>query len=143
MSETISICYIGNKPTKKDTITGSRMVFPRMVPVDVETALAVQLLDYPTVWVRAEQAKGALAAQEQAELDAVAAAAALEAQEAARLAAESFVVGDTDLGKMTSAQLTTFCVANDLNITQGAREPVDDFRTRVRDAFRAAAEGNA
>ena len=137
MSEKIAIVYIGNKPVKKDTITGSRLSFPRMVPVDVESALAVQLLDHPTVWVRADMAETVAAEQEQAAKDAEAAAEAAAEEAARRAAEESFVVGDTDLGKMTSAQLTTFCVANDIDITQGPREAVNDYRVRVRDAYRA------
>ena len=137
MSEKIAIVYIGNKPVKKDTITGSRLSFPRMVPVDVESALAVQLLDHPTVWVRADMAETVAAEQEQAAKDAAEAAEAAAEAAARRAAEESFVVGDTDLGKMTSAQLTTFCVANDLDITQGPREAVTDYRIRVRDAYRS------
>lgn len=36
MSEKIAVVYIGPKPVKKDTITGSRTLFPRLEPVHVE-----------------------------------------------------------------------------------------------------------
>ena len=57
MSDKIAVVYIGDKPSKKDTVTGSRLVFPRHTAVDVESHIAMQLLEFPTVWV----SKGALA----------------------------------------------------------------------------------
>ncbi|OCQ43112.1 hypothetical protein A6767_01080 [Aeromonas veronii] len=138
MSDKIAVVYIGAKPIKKDTVTGSRLVFPRHVPVDIESHIAMQLLEFPSVWIRAEHLADELERQEQA---ALAAAAELErqAEAAARLAEEqSMVVGGRDLSKLTSTQLATLVVGEDLDITpQGAQEKVGDYRLRVRDALKA------
>lgn len=138
MSDKIAVVYIGDKPSKKDTVTGSRLVFPRHIAVDVESHIAMQLLEFPTVWIRHEALAGELARQETvAEME------ALELQrlaaEQARLAEEqSMVVGERDLAKMTSAQLATLVEGEDLGIEQkGPQEKVDDFRLRVRDALKA------
>ncbi|QLH67108.1 hypothetical protein HXV88_11920 [Aeromonas veronii] len=138
MSDKIAVVYIGEKPSKKDTVTGSRLVFPRHVPVDIESHIAMQLLEFPSVWIRAEHLADELERQEQV---ALAAAAELErqAEAAARLAEEqSMVVGGRDLSKLTSTQLATLVVGEDLDITpQGAQEKVGDYRLRVRDALKA------
>ncbi|BEE05613.1 hypothetical protein [Aeromonas veronii] len=145
MSDKIAVVYIGDKPSKKDTVTGSRLVFPRHTPVDVESHIAMQLLEFPTVWVSKEALAGTLERQETI--------ARMEAEEQERLAAEaarlaeeqSMVVGDIDLAKLTSAQLTTLIEGEDLGIEQkGPQEKVDDFRVRVRDALKtklAAGQG--
>ncbi|MFQ2612251.1 hypothetical protein [Aeromonas sp. 600886] len=138
MSDKIAVVYIGDKPSKKDTVTGSRLVFPRHTPVDVESHIAMQLLEFPTVWVSKEALAGTLERQETI--------ARMEAEEQERLAAEaarlaeeqSMVVGDIDLAKLTSAQLATLIEGEDLGIEQkGPQEKVDDFRVRVRDALKA------
>ena len=138
MSDKIAVVYIGDKPSKKDTVTGSRLVFPRHTPVDVESHIAMQLLEFPTVWVSKEALAGTLERQETI--------AKMEAEEQGRLAAEaarlaeeqSMVVGDIDLAKLTSAQLATLIEGEDLGIEQkGPQEKVDDFRVRVRDALKA------
>ena len=138
MSDKIAVVYIGNKPSKKDTVTGSRLVFPRHTAVDVESHIAMQLLEFPNVWIRAEHLNGELERQE--------AIARMEAEEQERLAAEaarlaeeqSMVVGTVDLAKLTSAQLNTLIEGEDLGIEQkGPQEKVDDFRLRVRDALKA------
>lgn len=138
MSDKIAVVYIGEKLSKKDTVTGSRLVFPRHVPVDIESHIAMQLLEFPSVWIRAEHLADELERQEQV---ALAAAAELErqAEAAARLAEEqSMVVGGRDLSKLTSTQLATLVVGEDLDITpQGAQEKVGDYRLRVRDALKA------
>lgn len=138
MSDKIAVVYIGEKPSKKDTVTGSRLVFPRHVPVDIESHIAMQLLEFPSVWIRAEQLAEELERQEQ-EAMAVAAALARQAEDAARIAAEqSMEVGGRDLTKLTSTQLATLVVGEDLSIAaQGAQEKVGDFRLRVRDALKA------
>ena len=138
MSDKIAVVYIGDKPSKKDTVTGSRLVFPRHTPVDVESHIAMQLLEFPTVWVSKEALAGTLERQETI--------ARMEAEEQERLAAEaarlaeeqSMVVGTVDLAKLTSAQLNTLIEGEDLGIEQkGPQEKVDDFRVRVRDALKA------
>ncbi len=53
----IDITYIGNKEVKKDTITNSRLVFPRLKSVPVEPDIAHQLLIYPEVWVLSKDAE--------------------------------------------------------------------------------------
>ncbi|MBL0487377.1 hypothetical protein [Aeromonas caviae] len=138
MSDKIAVVYIGDKPSKKDTVTGSRLVFPRHTAVDVESHIAMQLLEFPTVWIRHEALAGELARQETAaEMEAL----ELErlAAEAARLAEEqSMVVGERDLAKMTSAQLATLVEGEELNIEpQGPQEKVPEYRLRVRDALKA------
>lgn len=55
MPNKIAVVYIGPKEKKRDTITGSRLVFPRHKPVDVESAIAHQLLDFPTVFIRHDE----------------------------------------------------------------------------------------
>ena len=138
MSDKIAVVYIGDKPSKKDTITGSRLVFPRHTPVDVESHIAMQLLEFPTVWVSKEALAGTLERQETI--------AKMEAEEQGRLAAEaarlaevqSMVVGERDLAKMTSAQLATLVEGEDLDIEpQGPQEKVPEYRVRVRDALKA------
>ncbi|HHQ4617439.1 MULTISPECIES: hypothetical protein [Aeromonas] len=137
MSDKIAVVYIGDKPSKKDTVTGSRLVFPRHTPVDVESHIAMQLLEFPTVWVSKEALAGTLERQETI--------ARMEAEEQERLAAEaarlaeeqSMVVGDIDLAKLTSAQLATLVEGEDLAVEpQGPKEKVDDFRVRVRDVLK-------
>lgn len=138
MSDKIAVVYIGDKPSKKDTVTGSRLVFPRHTPVDVESHIAMQLLEFPTVWIRHDALAGVLERQETI--------AKMEAEEQERLAAEaarlaeeqSMVVGTIDLAKLTSAQLATLVEGEELGIEQkGPQEKVDDFRIRVRDAMKA------
>ena len=123
MSDKIAVVYIGDKPSKKDTVTGSRLVFPRHTAVDVESHIAMQLLEFPTVWIREA---GHLRADK-------------TAAEQARLAEEqSMVVGERDLAKMTSAQLATLVEGEDLDIEpQGPQEKVPEYRVRVRDALKA------
>lgn len=67
MSEKIAVVYIGPKPVKKDTITGSRTLFPRLEPVHVDSAMAWQLLGFPDVWVRHEELDDVLKKQQQNE----------------------------------------------------------------------------
>ncbi len=138
MSDKIAVVYIGDKPSKKDTVAGSRLVFPRHTAVDVESHIAMQLLEFPTVWIRHEALAGEL---ERQETTAQAAAEEQEhlAAEQARLAEEqSMVVGERDLAKMTSAQLATLVEGEDLDIEpQGPQEKVPEYRVRVRDALKA------
>lgn len=138
MSDKIAVVYIGDKPSKKDTVTGSRLVFPRHTAVDVESHIAMQLLEFPSVWIRHEALAGELERQETT-AQAAAKEKELLAAEQARLAEEqSMVVGTVDLAKLTSAQLATLVEGEDLGIEkQGTKENVGEFRIRVRDALKA------
>ncbi|ENA7732700.1 hypothetical protein ABGT00_004738 [Escherichia coli] len=137
MSEKIAVVYIGPKPVKKDTITGSRTLFPRLEPVHVDSAMAWQLLGFPDVWVRHEELDDVLKKQQQNEQ-------LRQAQErvlAARAeAGNSFVVSvngqEVDLSKLTSARLATLCEAEELDIHKDPKETAEAFRIRVREAFR-------
>lgn len=144
--EKVELIYIGKKPFKKDTVTNSRLIFPKGKPVAVPSDTAWRLLAHPTVWIRADEMKGHLKA--------------LDEQEAQRLQDEierrqldeierlkrDMVCGEYgDIGKLTAAQLRTLVEGAELAVEpQGAQEKVDDFRLRVRDALREkiAAEGN-
>lgn len=140
MSDTLSLIYVGDKPMKKDTITGSRLLFPRLRPVPVPADVAYQLLDYPSVWRLADELK-AVQAEADAQAQAEAAAQAQAEADARRLAEQqNFKVGDYDLGKLTSAKLKTIAAAEGLELAMGATEKVDDFRVRVRDALKAKLE---
>ncbi len=139
MPNKIAVVYIGLKEKKRDTITGSRLVFPRHKPVDVESAIAHQLLDFPTVFIRHDELESTLNLQQASEQEHAELAAQLIEQ--AKLEAEknSFVLkigGDeVDIAKLTSVQLATLVESEDLDIKQGAQEKVDDFRVRVREAI--------
>ncbi|WP_099062415.1 hypothetical protein [Serratia sp. BW106] len=145
MTQTIAVAYIGPKDKKRDTITGSRLVFPRFAPVDVESAIAHRLLDYPTVFIKADRLESVLkanadSASEQAEAE------RLEHECLAALAAEnSFVVkignDEVDLAKLTAVQLATLVEAEELELKQDPQEKVGDFRVRVRDAINGKQAG--
>lgn len=142
MSEQVAVVYIGPKAVKHDTVTGSRMIFPRHQPVTVAASLAYQLLAFPSVFIPAERLQAFLAAeqaeqqqeQQQRERDAQLAQQRREAEQ------QSFtleVEGESiDISKYTVAQLNTFVEAQALMIQKGAQEKADDFRARVRDAYR-------
>ncbi|HDL7646316.1 TPA: hypothetical protein PXO92_002954 [Yersinia enterocolitica] len=141
MSDKIAVVYIGPKEKKRDTVTGSRLIFPRHEPVEIDSALAYQLLDFPTVFVRQEALIGVLDKQaEQAKARAEQEAYLLELS--AREAQEnSFVllIGDAemDIAKLTSVQLATLVESEELDLKQAPQEKVDDFRVRIRDAVKA------
>lgn len=146
MSDKVNVVYIGPKPIKRDTVAGTRTVFPRLKPVPVDPDVAYRLTDFPRVWIyesqldehEEEQAKkAALEAQRQAELEAQAKAEA----EAANMEVE--VNGQTiDISKFTGPKLATLIESAELDIEpKGSAESVTDFRARVRDALRARQEG--
>lgn len=143
----VNLIYIGKKPFKKDTVTNSRLIFPKGKPVAVPSDVAWRLLAHPAVWIRADEYDSYL--QEQAQLE--------EQQlqdELERLRLEEInrqkrdmTCGDYgDLGRLTAAQLRTLVEGAGLDVApQGAQEKVDAFRLRVRDALREkiVAEGGA
>ncbi|HHG0427094.1 TPA: hypothetical protein ACPTCW_003756 [Yersinia enterocolitica] len=138
MPNKIAVVYIGLKEKKRDTITGSRLVFPRHKPVEVESAIAHQLLDFPTVFIRHDELESTLNLQQASEQEHAELAAQLIEQAKLEAAKNSFVLkigGDeVDIAKLTSVQLATLVESEDLDIKQGAQERVDDFRARVREA---------
>ena len=138
MAEPIDLVYIGDKPVKKDTVTLSDLVFPRMEPVPTPAEIAQRLLRYPAVWRKASELENVKREQEAAAKAAEEEAARLAAEEAARIESESMVVEPYgDLMKMTAPQLKTLCEGEDLDLVKGSQESVPDFRTRVRDALKA------
>ncbi|ELJ8527271.1 hypothetical protein RUK48_003092 [Vibrio cholerae] len=147
MSNKISVVYIGTKPKKKDTVTGSRLVFPRHKPVLVDQDIAYQLLDYPAVWITEDELEHHLKVVDEKAAKAERLRAELEAAAAAEQKAASMVVTlngeEIDLDKLNSAKLKTLITANELDIAQkGAQEEVSAFRVRVRDYLRQMADAD-
>lgn len=142
MSEQVAVVYIGPKAVKHDTVTGSRMIFPRHQPVTVAASLAYQLLAFPSVFIPAERLQAFLVAEqaEQQQEQQLRERDAQLAQQRREAEQQSFMLeveGESiDISKYTVAQLNTFVEAQALMIQKGAQEKADDFRARVRDAYR-------
>ena len=137
--EKVDIVYIGEKPFKKDTVTGSRLIFPKGKNVPTPADVAWRLLAHPKVWIRADEMDGWTREQERQNEER-----RLAEQAAARFAEEERQKRDMhcgvygDIGRLTSTQLRTLIEGTDLDIpSQGSQEKVDTFRLRVRDALRA------
>ena len=136
----VSIVYIGQKLKKKDTVTGSRLIFTRNKSLAVDEDVAAQLLDYPDVWVPEADAKKAIEKQET-----LAKAVAKDEQkkqdeQALRTIKESMDIIDADgekldIGKYSSGQLNTLVEAEGLTITT-KKNPVPAYRLAIRDALR-------
>lgn len=140
-TNTVAVVYIGKKHFKSDTITGSRLRFPRLEPIEVSSDVAHRLLAFPDVWVCHEQMEATLLQQEE-EKRLKAEQLARQIEEEARLAAEnSFVVNvqgdELDISKYTLAQLSTLNESEELGLKKDAKESAGDFRIRVRDALKA------
>lgn len=145
MTHKIAVVYIGPKPKKKDTVAGSRLVFPRHKPVLVEQDLAYQLLDFPSVWITEEELEDHLKLLDEKAQAMAHQRAAQEVMQAAEQKAASMVVmlngEELDLDKLNSAKLKTLIAANELDIApKGAQEEVTEFRVRVRDYLRRMSE---
>ncbi|MCS0351536.1 hypothetical protein ND920_07840 [Vibrio ordalii] len=145
MTHKIAVVYIGPKPKKKDTVAGSRLVFPRHKPVLVEQDLAYQLLDFPSVWITEEELEDHLKLLDEKAQAMAHQRAAQEVMQAAEQKAASMVVmlngEELDLDKLNSAKLKTLIAANELDIApKGAQEEVTEFRVRVRDYLRRVSE---
>ncbi|ENM5902972.1 hypothetical protein DX885_003080 [Vibrio mimicus] len=145
MTHKIAVVYIGPKPKKKDTVAGSRLVFPRHKPVLVEQDLAYQLLDFPSVWITEEELGDHLKLLDEKAQAMAHQRAAQEAMQEAEEKAASMVVmlngEELDLDKLNSAKLKTLIAANELDIApKGAQEEVTEFRVRVRDYLRRMSE---
>ncbi len=137
--EQIALIYIGKKPFKKDTVTGSGTIFPQGKPVPVSADIAYRLLKHPTVWINAAfqqeyQERLQREAEEQQRIQDE-----LDAREQLEKQKRDMTCGEYgDLGKMTGAQLKTLVEGAELEIApMAAQEKVDEFRLRVRDALRA------
>ncbi|EGR3865929.1 hypothetical protein DEG39_16320 [Vibrio cholerae] len=145
MTHKIAVVYIGPKPKKKDTVAGSRLVFPRHKPVLVEQDFAYQLLDFPSVWITEEELEDHLKLLDEKAQAIAHQRAAQEAMQEAEEKAASMVVmlngEELDLDKLNSAKLKTLIAANELDIApKGAQEEVTEFRVRVRDYLRRMSE---
>lgn len=145
MTHKIAVVYIGPKPKKKDTVAGSRLVFPRHKPVLVEQDLAYQLLDFPSVWITEEELEDHLKLLDEKAQAMAHQRAAQEAMQEAEEKVASMVVmlngEEMDLDKLNSAKLKTLIAANELDIApKGAQEEVTEFRVRVRDYLRRMSE---
>lgn len=145
MTHKIAVVYIGPKPKKKDTVAGSRLVFPRHKPVLVEQDLAYQLLDFPSVWITEEELEDHLKLLDEKAQAMAHQRAAQEAMQEAEEKAASMVAmlngEELDLDKLNSAKLKTLIAANELDIApKGAQEEVTEFRVRVRDYLRRMSE---
>ncbi|TQP41377.1 hypothetical protein [Vibrio cholerae] len=145
MTHKIAVVYIGPKPKKKDTVAGSRLVFPRHKPVLVEQDLAYQLLDFPSVWITEEELEDHLKLLDEKAQAMAHQRAVQEAMQEAEEKAASMVVTlngeELDLDKLNSAKLKTLIAANELDIApKGAQEEVTEFRVRVRDYLRRMSE---
>tara|TARA_R110002167_G_scaffold167167_2_gene364302 strand:+ start:726 stop:1052 length:327 start_codon:yes stop_codon:yes gene_type:complete len=53
----IKVQYIGEKPSKRDTVAGTGLVWEPEQSLEVEDAVAVKLLQFPSVWVKTELAE--------------------------------------------------------------------------------------
>ncbi|HHC7342984.1 TPA: hypothetical protein ACN3X5_000024 [Vibrio cholerae] len=145
MTHKIAVVYIGPKPKKKDTVAGSRLVFPRHKPMLVEQDLAYQLLDFPSVWITEEELEDHLKLLDEKAQAMAHQRAVQEAMQEAEEKAASMVVmlngEELDLDKLNSAKLKTLIAANELDIApKGAQEEVTEFRVRVRDYLRRMSE---
>ncbi|EGR1116212.1 hypothetical protein EFU35_13000 [Vibrio cholerae] len=145
MTHKIAVVYIGPKPKKKDTVAGSRLVFPRHKPVLVEQDLAYQLLDFPSVWITEEELEDHLKLLDEKAQAMAHQRSVQEAMQEAEEKAASMVVmlngEELDLDKLNSAKLKTLIAANELDIApKGAQEEVTEFRVRVRDYLRRMSE---
>jgi hypothetical protein len=135
----IAITYIGPKAVKKDTVTNSRLVFPKGKSVSVESDIAHQLLDYPKVWALSDEAEDIVKEQEE-KAKAVAEKIALEKKaEQEKNLDQSMLVnvnGETiDIGKYSGNQLVTLVAASDLVISVKPK-PVPQYREAIRDELR-------
>lgn len=135
----VEVVYIGQKAVKKDTVTCSRITFPRLEAVAVEEDIARNLLKYPSVWVLKSEVESVVAKQKSHEKALAKAKEEQAKQEAKTVKAESFLVmindEEIDIAKYSSRQLDTVVEAQDLIIT-ASKKPVDGFRLAVRDALR-------
>ncbi|KUI98945.1 hypothetical protein [Vibrio sp. MEBiC08052] len=138
----VSIVYIGPKAFKRDTVSGTRQVFPRMTPIEVEVSVAANLLRFEQVFIEAEKLDDVLsqkAEQEQAQAEALADEEYVARQQIID-ADFTVMVGDKpyDLKKMNSPKIAALLEGADMLIDdKGAQESAEDYRLRVRNTIRA------
>ena len=136
----MKLCYIGCKPLKIDKTSGSRLVFPRFEPIEVEKEFALRLLRHPDVYVEEkglEDAKAKIAEKEAKRL-AKEAAAKLDKKEELEANSRTINIGgiDVDLRKYTHIKLKTLVESFDLDVTpKQAAEKVTAYCDRVYDAY--------
>lgn len=140
MSDKLSIVYVGNKAKKKDTVTGSRLIFKKGEPMPVDVHIARRLLEYPKVWVEESEAKAVIKKAEEDEKLAKEQAEKLAKEQAENDLKNSCVTKDSegnplDLAKYNGSQLQTLVESEDLEIEANPK-PVADYRFAVRDAMR-------
>ncbi|KQJ12601.1 hypothetical protein [Escherichia coli] len=148
MSEKIAVVYIGPKPVKKDTLTGSRTLFPRLEPVHVDSALAWQLLAFPDVWVRHEELDGVLKKQQQDEQLRQAQQAQEREQVALAEAENSFVVsvGGQDVEIRPGRVMHFACSPGEVSVLYavapkaGSRQVQDELRAWSEEVAAGALE---
>lgn len=141
--ENVTITYVGDKVSKSDTITGSRIHFPRHQPVDIPSAIAFTLLQYPDTWIKYEQLEQHIADKNSQEKQREVQDREAASQEAAIAEQQSYIVptlnGDTDISKYTRAQLETLSEAEDLHLVKAPGQTVTEYRDLIRDALKAKA----
>lgn len=134
-----AITYIGNKDSKRDTVAGTKLIFPRGQAIPVDEALVPQFLEFPNIWVLAEDADKALAEKtEQQQAVDEAKAQALQAAEE-QVKAQSYLVlvdgEELDIGKYSVTQLDTLVEGQNL-VIDVKKKPVQTYRLAIRDALR-------
>ncbi|WP_299262889.1 hypothetical protein [uncultured Psychrosphaera sp.] len=139
MSDKTKIVYVGKKSLKKDTITGSRLLFKPNVPVDVDANVALRLLQYPRVWVEVGQEEDALEQQQRIEderIEAEKLAAAKKAQEELENSLVIYGANEEiiDLAKYNGAQVQTLAESEELTV-EAQPKPVAEYKVAVRDAM--------
>ncbi|WP_283130774.1 hypothetical protein [Enterovibrio norvegicus] len=141
-----SIVYVGPKEFKRDTVTGSRQIFPRLKPIEVKDECAAMLLRFDNVFIEQNHLKDFLAREAQREEAMAEEAAKNEALAKAEQVAMDMTVtisGETvDLSKMTGPKVATLVESLDLAdlAPKGPQEAMPDYRKRVRDAIREMGE---
>ena len=138
----MKIAYIGPKDTKIDRVSGSRLVFPRFDPLEVEKEHALLLLRFPDVFVEEKDLAVAKKRIEEKEAEALAKAEAEVAAQEKEVADASRVIEmdgkKVDLRKYTEAKLKTLVEACDLVVEpKQATEKVADYCDRVYEAYQS------
>ncbi|WP_104402612.1 hypothetical protein [Vibrio penaeicida] len=140
MSE-VSIAYVGPKAVKRDTVTGTRLVFPQFQAIKVPAENAAILLRFDQVFVEADAVDEAIQrmAREQAkrEQEAVEQQAQHDVQQAEQSMVVTINEKSVDLSKLACGRIATLIEAADLAIApKEGKETAEQYKQRVRDALR-------